>query len=229
MQDVGSQGRTVLFVSHNMAAVSRLCERGILLNEGKLVDDGPIQDVIKTYMSSGSGTSAAREWPDLSEAPGGEISRLRGVRVVSKNGQVSEAVDIREPIGLQMEYDALSSGRMLLPQFYLHSSEGAVVFQTLDLDPEWRSRPRPEGHYVSTAWIPGNLLAEDSYFVTCGLMTLDPNIPQFIERFTVGFRIVDTTEGDSARGDWTGNMVGIIRPILDWDTEFTPVTVSQAL
>ena len=229
MQDVGSQGRTVLFVSHNMAAVSRLCERGILLNEGKLVEDGPIQDVVKTYMSSSSGTSAAREWSDPSEAPGLEISRLRGVRVVSKNGQVSEVMDIREPIGLQMEYDALASGRMLLPQFYLHSSDGAVVFQTLDLDPEWRSRPRPEGHYVSTAWIPGNLLAEDSYFVSCGLLTLDPNIPQFIERFTVGFRIVDTTEGDSARGDWTGNMVGIIRPILDWDTEFTPATVSQAL
>jgi lipopolysaccharide transport system ATP-binding protein len=222
MQDVGHGGRTVLFVSHNMAAVSRLCERGILLDEGKIIADGGIHDVISAYMSSGTGTSAAREWKDPSKAPGGEIARLQAVRIIARDGRVSEAMDIRAPIGLQMEYDVLKSGYDLLPHYYVHNDEGIVAFKTIDQDPVWRSKPRPGGHYVSTAWIPGNLMAEGSHFVSCALMTLNPNIPQFIERQAVTFQVVDSVEGDSARGDWAGTMAGVVRPLLDWETSYIP-------
>jgi lipopolysaccharide transport system ATP-binding protein len=228
MQDVGQGGRTVLFVSHNMAAVTRLCERGILLDEGKIMADGGIHDVVSAYMSSGTGTLAAREWTDPAKAPGGEIARLRAVRIISRDGRVSEAVDIRGRIGLQMEYDVLKPGYDLLPHYYVHNDEGIVAFKTIDQDPEWRSKPRPEGHYVSTAWIPGNFMAEGSHFVSCGLITLNPNIPQFIERHAVTFQVVDTVEGDSARGDWAGTIAGVVRPLLDWETCYMP-TASYAV
>ena len=69
MQDVGQHGRTVLFVSHNMPAITRLCERVILLDEGRVLQDGPSYQVVRTYLNSGLGTSAAREWSDPAKAP----------------------------------------------------------------------------------------------------------------------------------------------------------------
>jgi len=71
MQDVGQQGRTVLFVSHNMQAITRLCKRTILLDEGKIIADGPSHKVVGVYLNSGRGTTASREWPDPTNAPAG--------------------------------------------------------------------------------------------------------------------------------------------------------------
>jgi lipopolysaccharide transport system ATP-binding protein len=68
MQNAGQQGRTVLFVSHNMPAITRLCERAILLDGGLVVKDGPAPEVVSGYLSSGLGTTAAREWPATAES-----------------------------------------------------------------------------------------------------------------------------------------------------------------
>ena len=86
MQDVGQHGRTVLFVSHNMPAITRLCERVILLDGGRVLDDGLSYQVVRTYLNAGLGTSAAREWSDLSKAPGNDVVRLCAVRVERRMG-----------------------------------------------------------------------------------------------------------------------------------------------
>src|SRR5687767_7249561 len=97
MQEVGQQGRTVCFVSHNMPAITRLCPRTILLNEGGVMRDGPSSQVVSSYLQSGAGTTAAREWEDLSTAPGNHVARLRAVRVHTEDGKLADAVDIRHP------------------------------------------------------------------------------------------------------------------------------------
>lgn len=61
-QDVGQEGRTVIFVSHNMPAITRLCQRALLLEAGQLQHDGPAPQVVWTYLNLGFGTSAVREW-----------------------------------------------------------------------------------------------------------------------------------------------------------------------
>lgn len=81
MEDVGTQGRTVLFVSHNIPAVTRLCDRTILLESGMVIHDGPTDKVVSSYLSAGLGTKAAREWSDQKQAPSGSLARLRAVRV----------------------------------------------------------------------------------------------------------------------------------------------------
>src|SRR6185369_5415883 len=79
MQAIGDGGRTVLFVSHDMSAVTRLCPRTILLDGGRVLRDGSSHEVVGAYLSSDLGTTAAREWPDLTRAPGNDIVRLRAV------------------------------------------------------------------------------------------------------------------------------------------------------
>ena len=224
MQDVGQQGRTVLFVSHSMPAVTRLCSRAILLDEGRVLADGPAHQVVARYLSSDLGTTAAREWLDPAEAPGGAVARLRAVRVRSAEGQVIETADIRQPVAVEMDYDVLEGGHVLLPHFHFHNEADAHVFLAVDQDPAWRRRPRPAGRYTSTVWIPGNLLAEGTLYVEAALITLDPNVNQFGED-AVAFHVVDSLDGDSARGDWVGNMAGVVRPLLHWETHYRPPDV----
>jgi lipopolysaccharide transport system ATP-binding protein len=222
MQDVRQVGRTVLFVSHNMSAITRLCERTILLDEGRIIADGPSHKVVSTYLNSGLGTTAAREWPDPATAPASEVARLRAARVKTEDGQISDSIKIWESIGIEIEYDVLQSGHILMPHFFVNNSEGTLVFVALDQDPTWQGRPRPAGRYLSTGWIPGNLLTEDSVMVGVALRSLEPNLPQFYEPDVVAFQIVDTFETDkrTARGRYAKRIPGVIRPLLKWETQY---------
>ena len=78
-----------------------------------------------------------------------DIARLRAVRVKTEDGQISEAIDIRKSVDIEMEYDVFESGYVLLPHYEVKNENGIVVFVTLDLNPEWRKIKRPAGHYVS--------------------------------------------------------------------------------
>jgi lipopolysaccharide transport system ATP-binding protein len=218
MKDVGEHGRTVLFVSHNMPAITRLCERTILLDEGRILKDGPSHQVVGTYLKSGLGTTGHREWEELSKAPGNEVVRLCGVRVLAEDGQTIEAVDVRRAVGIEMEYEVLAPGHVLVPNFHFYNEEGVCVFIAADGDPAWRRRARPAGRFTSTARIPGNQLAEGTLIVGAAISTMDPVKIHFFERDAVAFQVVDSMEGDSARGDFAGHIPGVVRPMLRWTT-----------
>jgi lipopolysaccharide transport system ATP-binding protein len=223
MRDVSHEGRTVLFVSHNMPAVGRLCDRTILLDEGKISLDGPTQQVISKYLIAGRTASGIREWKDASSAPAGEIARLHAVRVRTIDGRIGDSVDIRQPVKLEMEYEVLREGYVLLAFFNVFNDTGIHVLELVDLDPTWRRRPRSTGRYEVTVSIPGNLLSEGQLFVSAGVTTLAPCILQFNERDVLAFQVFDSLEGDSARGDWAGTMRSVVRPLLPWNTRFNPV------
>jgi lipopolysaccharide transport system ATP-binding protein len=218
MQDVGQEGRTVLFVSHNMPAITRLCKRAILLNEGGIVQDGPSHRVVHAYLNEGVVTTAIREWSDMTKAPGGNIARLLSVRVKTEKGLITDVIDIRRSFTIEMKYEVLSPGYVLLPHYLFRNGDGVIAFMSLDNDPEWRKRPRPAGRYVSAVTISGNFLSEGMMFVDASLVTLEPTILEFDACEAVSFQVIDSHDGDSARGDWTGNLPGVVRPLLKWHT-----------
>ena len=222
MQSVGEEGRTVLFVSHNIPAITRLCPRTILLDAGSIMHDGLSPQVVSSYLRSGTGTTAAREWPDINKAPGNDIVRLLAVRVQTEEGEIADAVDIRKPVGIEMEFEVLKPGHVLVPNYHFFNEEGINAFIAGDQDPVWQRQPRHKGRYLSTAWIPGNLLSEGSLIVGAAISTMDPVIVHFFERDAVAFEVVDSLDGDSARGDYAGPMPGILRPILRWTTKYHP-------
>ena len=221
MQDVGREGRTVFFVSHNMQAVTRLCERVIALRDGQLVADGGAHEMVAAYMHEGTMSSCERTWKDINTAPGGNIARLSSVRIKDENGHTTASFDIRKPIGLEMTFEVIQAGYTLLPHFKLVGDQGVVAFISVDVDPAWRKKKRPIGTYTTTAWIPGNILSEGDFFIHAAMTTLEPQgILQFHEKEAVSFRVVDPMEGDSARGDWVNELGGLVRPLLKWETEY---------
>ncbi len=221
MESAGQLGRTVLLVSHNMASITRLCQRAILIEDGILKSMGAADKVVSEYLSSGSGTTAERQWNDPAEAPGRDLVRLLAVRAMDSEGRVNESFDIRRPILLEMVYEVLKDGFVLLPHFRLINESGISVFETLENDPNWKDKKRPAGSYTSRVVIPGNFFAEGMFYVSCHLLTMYPHILQFSEKQIIAFQVIDSLEGDSARGGWQGSMLGVVRPLLDWETRYT--------
>lgn len=227
MQEVGNQGRTVLFVSHNMPAITRICPRTILLDGGTIVADGRSNEVIGKYMHTGEGTTAARNWTDPLKRPGRDVARLLAISVHTKDGEIAESVNITDSVGITMEYEFTGPDKILIGALSVKNEEGITIFDSFEGDPIWRGRPRPAGRYRTTAWIPGNFLTEGRHFVSVGLDALKPLILQFWEKEIVGFQVVDNLHPNSARGDWTGPMAGVVRPQLNWQNESLSVTTDS--
>ncbi len=219
MRDVSQRGRTVIFVSHNMQAVTRLCSRAIWIEHGQIKQDAPAKEVVSNYLNSQTQTASEKFWLDADDAPGNEIVRLKSVRVIDENGKADSAFDIRRPIFVEISYEVLQNGQILMPAFQLYNEESICVFTSNDLDKTWRKRPRPQGFYTSRARIPANFLSEGNFFVSVSTATFEPLNIHFNERDAAAFIVTDSLEGNSARGDFAGQMDGVVRPILEWETD----------
>ncbi|MEK6585841.1 MAG: ABC transporter ATP-binding protein, partial [Nitrospirota bacterium] len=147
MEGVADQGRTIFFVSHNMQAITRLCKRVIYLEDGQLRLDGSPHDVVKTYLHSGLGTMAVREWLDPAKEPRGRAARLWAVRVRTEEGQCTDQIDIRKPVGIEIEYEVLQPGCKFRGAIDVYNEEAVLLFVAHEADPAWRGRIRPLGRY----------------------------------------------------------------------------------
>lgn len=220
MEEAGKDGRTVLFVSHNLPAVSRLCSRAILLREGRIIMDDTAVNVIAHYLSYEKETASCRTWQaDDQDAPFDSVARLLGMRIKDRSGKTVSTADIREPLGMEMEYEVYDSHRVLLPNFSVFDEYGNNLFVAVDTDPRWHGKPRVAGRYLSTAWIPGNLLAEGHIEVGAHMATTEPHEIHFSAPQAISAQIVDPMEGDSARGLYFGGIHGLVRPKLEWENK----------
>ncbi len=220
MKDVSKHGRTVIFVSHNMQAVTRLCSRTILLNGGRVLADGPSHEIVSVYMQSEKTAKAERKWIEMTKAPGDEVVRLCSIRVRTKEGQVSEVMEIRKPVGVEIEYEVLLPGHRHLVYFHLINDEGLEIFESFENDVSLRMKTLQPGRYVSTAWIPGDFLAEGIFFITPCIRTLDPEQRRLRVDDAIAFHAVDSRDGDSASFHYAGHINGVVMPLLKWETQF---------
>jgi lipopolysaccharide transport system ATP-binding protein len=220
MESIGDSGRTVLFVSHNLQGIMQLCDRTILLGDGKIVREGPTHEVVAYYEEQAMGTTAQLVWDDPDEAPGNDLVRLQGVRVIDEAGELATTVDVRHPVGIQISFEVLREGRPIVPKIKVLDQHGAICFNAIDLDPSWHD-PTSPGEYVATAWIPPNLLNEGRHAVDVDVVTIaSPKLVPHASAFqAVAFHVYDPAEGDSARGLFQGQWRGVVRPVLEWTTE----------
>lgn len=224
MEEIGEEGRTVIFISHNMPMILRLCERVVLMDAGRLMADGNTHQVTGTYLRAGTSSMAERVWPTLQGAPGDSIARLHAVRVKNLKGELVESIDIRDSIMVEIEYWNMTSQLRATSMIHVINEEGITLFATNDWnDTKWWNTPRVSGLVRATCKIPGNLLAEGRFSILAAVGTYNPNQIHAIERDAVSFQVVDKSQGDGARGEYAGgNWPGVLRPMLQWQVEFEP-------
>ncbi|MHB9004820.1 MAG: ABC transporter ATP-binding protein, partial [Coriobacteriia bacterium] len=220
MGDVAAGGRTVLFVSHNMGAVNRLCQTGLLLEDGKVKARGPVHDITAQYLRAGGSSPFEREWDDPAAAPGDAMARLRSVRA-SQDGVGRDAMDIRHEIAIEMEYWSFEDDAHLLPVFSVFDDQGVCLFVTAELDSSRLQVGQPKGLHRCVCHIPGNLLSEGTVRIVAEVSTGHPTYESHIlERDVVSFQVVDRNEPGSVRAGWGRPLLGVVRPRCDWEFEY---------
>lgn len=238
IDDLRVSGKTIVFISHDLAAVERLCDRVLLMEHGQIVADGSPPQVVDQYKTAAAasltaafaGIKAVREWVDDSLAPSDGIVRLRKVRVCTLTGETSARFDIRHPVRIEMTYEVLERGHVLVPNFNIFNQDRHHLFNVREVDSTWVRLPRPVGLYISTAVIPGNLFAEGSLVVEANISSHVPVDALHVhQRDAVAFTIVDGLDDDAARGDYRGPVGGLIRPLVNWNTQFQPGDAATTL
>ncbi len=220
MQDVGKHGRTVLFVSHNMQAVSSLCHRAILLDGGKIAADGVVEEVVSKYLRWGTNTTGEVKW-QFDNAPANDVARLIRIRACDEQAVTRDSFDIRKPIGVEIEYQVVKPNIWFTPSIQVANELGVLLFNSAaQIDPDWENCYPEPGLYRSTCWIPGNFLAEGLLTVRVTLWGFSrPPHKGVVVHDAVMFHVYDNIEGDSVRGRTTGGYPGVVRPKLEWTTE----------
>lgn len=216
MDIAAKEGRTVLFVSHNMPTVVRLCPTSIWLDQGRLGSIGETKTVISSYLSSVEPVSNRYVWQGLSSAPGDEYMQLMAVSVL--NDDYSPAISLHQdsPFIIRIDYQVLKPMMNANVGFELKTAEGMVVFSSFDADnPDWSGRRRKPGGYISECVISPNLLNKGLYY-----LTMLAGIPFLKLCFRVddimSLDIKDPLKGTSPVVRNSISREGVILPDLKW-------------
>ncbi len=221
MSDVAHEGRTVLFVSHNMSAILRLTEETIVLDKGQIVMRGPTPEAVDFYMTSEMARSGERRWEQGDDYQVNTPFHPLAIRVLDSQGRVADRVISSEDFSVEFEYELQEELTGLRVGLYLATSRGEQVFTSFDTDnPETYERltDRHKGRYISKCRIPQDLL-------NGGVFVLGVNASSFRIRsyFTDEHALTFTVDPTGAPGSqWAEPRRGPVRPALKW--EITEVT-----
>lgn len=218
MQEVSnSEGRTVLFVSHNMAAVSDLCHRAVLLQEGTIKTTGLVKDVISAYVSDSEDINTRNEW-SYEDAPGDENIKLKKMELINRKKQSIPFSYITEDVGVLLEYDLVKDVSSFALNLNLYNSTGTQIFSSHQTNRTAPIGKMKAGCYKSIVWIPGNLLQSGDYLVGIAALRYNPLNILFNEKNLIRIQLIDTRHDSSRPGDCNQIIPGIIRPRLEWET-----------
>lgn len=213
LEQVGRNGQTVVFVSHNTHAVMRLCNRAVLLDKGRVVAAGDTRDVVSTYLELFGMSQGERRFHDRGAQPGDSVVRLESLRVVSRAGETVTALELSEPFGVEMEFRVTTPGMTLFPTLTVNNEWGSICWAT-DTTAEGHGKVRPCGRHRLTAWFPANFLTAGRMTITAAMLSYSPYALHFEERDAVSFQALETHGG--SRGLFPGHIDGGVRPLLEW-------------
>jgi lipopolysaccharide transport system ATP-binding protein len=218
LEGMSTHGRTILFVSHQIAAVTRLCQSALWIDRGRVQEFGRSDHTCSHYLANGSGAAARRVWEARSPSPGNEWVRLDCVEVLV-DGTPVDSIDISSTLSLCMTYRVLKGGKILIPNIHLYGEDGTLICILHDWHSGWRNKPKSPGRYRTAFMIPGNFFSEGRISVKVVISTYRPFEVHLDEPDAIAFTVVEASEGITARGDYAGHIPGVIRPMLESHTE----------
>jgi lipopolysaccharide transport system ATP-binding protein len=219
MESLSKNGQTVVFVSHSMQAVGRLCQRALWIDRGKLRMQGPVAEVVAGYLKEGQANTGEQIWPEGPHAPGDEYVRLRRLRVASSDGKTAASINIGEAFTIDFAYEVTTGGMVLFPAIRIFNEWGTEVLWTTDSSSPHHGRPRNPGRYECSVHFPRNMLSEGLMSVSVSMTSLCPTRTHFSEADAIHFQATETIDGTTSRGEYTEAVTSMLRPLLDWSVK----------
>jgi lipopolysaccharide transport system ATP-binding protein len=224
MDDVAKEGRTIVFVSHNMLAIQDLCQRVIWIEGGRVVAEGEPGTVVSSYLRGSYATMVEQVWDDSAAAPGNDDLRLHRACVRPASGSPGDPVTVHTPVTLEFEYWNFREGTYVHPSLYLYNEQGILLFNAGPSDAtDWRGRYSPAGLFREICHVPGDLLNDGVHRVVLELAINQQTV--FKHEDILVFDVRDTAD---IRDGWYGKWEGALRPILEWTTESVNVDTGPA-
>lgn len=223
-------GKTVLFVSHNTSMIMQVCTRCILMENGRMVEDGLPQPIVESYFSRSMIIVGERKWGESDAPTSPELDfRLRAIRVKNILGSVSTKYDVKEPIFVEVEWDVLNERFALMAQIYVRHESGVCAFVSLDnLDSPWTHKKAPIGHYKAQCEIPAHFLNEGMFTIEFLVCTSPTTTEYTTFPDAVTFYVSDDMKNEGVRGSWAREwFASVMRPRLTW-THFQPAPLLAA-
>jgi lipopolysaccharide transport system ATP-binding protein len=217
MSDVAEQGRTVLFVSHDMSAILRLTQETIVLDQGRVVMRADSAEAVDYYMTEGMSEAGEIVWP--AQAPqvrAAEPFHPIALRVLDQADRQTDKVMANEAFTVEFEYELNEPIKGLRVGLYLFTSRGEPVFTSFDTDDPQdyeQYAVRPAGRFVSRCTIPGQ-------YLNAGRFVLGVNASSFRIRsyFTDEHALTFSVDPTGAPGSqWAERRRGPLRPALKWE------------
>ncbi len=218
MGDVAQQGRTVLFVSHNMSSILRLTEETLVLEKGKVLLRAPSAEAVDFYLNRGLSKLGERFWEEDEVPASAAPFRPLAIRVRAKDGAVSDTVRSVEPFTIEIEYALSEDLTGLRVGFYLMSTRGEPIFTSFDTDSSelFQAFPaRSKGTYTSRCVIPANTLNEGRFVL--GVNASSYHIRRYFQDEQALTFSVDASGAPGTH--WPEPRPGGVRPVLDWKIE----------
>ena len=212
MGHASSEGRTILFVSHNMAAVKALSTRAILMKDGTLAASGRVAEIVDEYLLGAEPGASAKEWQDPATAPGNENVRISYIRIIPPEGNATITVDTG--VLIEIGFDNLLDHINLDCTVYVTSSDGVLVFESGHIVSSGRDSRR--GFYHLTGRVPAHLLNAGRYSLNV-LFGKDQRYVLFRIDDVIFFEVENTATG---RGANMSVAPGVVRPMLSWQHSF---------
>ena len=215
MGELAHDGRTVLFVSHNITAIQSLCPRSILLQGGKVTADGRTHDVLSSYLRAGAeGPSGLRHWTPET-APTGGSAKLHAIQALSLDEAHPHLIDVHTPFQIAFDYEWMGAPKQPLRfDIRVLNQSGVVVFDVASPQSTWAQTP---GRHRISCLIPGDMLNADEYRLNLILRQGDEEVLDLPD--VMLFELLDS---DVDRYGWYGEWEGVLRPRFEWRAEPMP-------
>ena len=199
MQDISKgEGRTVLFVSHNMTSIKNLCKTGVLMMNGQIQNVGDVNEIVATYQAQNAQSEEIRKTWSLENAPGENGIKVKYAGIEFEGDQLT----VKMPFDIVTEFWCENEGYPINVSMHLYDSVGNCVYNI-----STENKPLCKGLHKAVFHVPGNLMNDGVY--TVGNMFVSQSTCQFFHKEACGFEISE----DRKKSGWHGKWTGAVRPI----------------
>jgi len=210
MQEVSSRdGRTILFVSHNMGAISSLCTSAILLEKGLLKSSGSTDNIISQYLTTDNSLKPFHEFEDQDT----DVYFKKIAIHSDKEETASNELDVRYPVTIKFFYKVKNYINGTSIAFSIYSKSGTKLFySSVKIDELLENIDDKTGAHTAEVTIPGYFLTPGSYFINASLQI--ENIQMFdFKEGTLHFEII---ESGTSLHKFKGKDIGLVLVDLEW-------------